>query len=112
MYKFGQGMFAEWKAKLLAYLTGSVLNNEDQRIAWAGEQGQPIAEHRLGVAFGEQAEHVKVFSLSLRAKLLSTTTDHPFQVVHSWPEGDGLAAMRAVMRSYEARKLGTTTVGL
>lgn len=39
-----QHRYAEWEAKVLAYLRAGVHRNADQWIACAGEHGQPIVD--------------------------------------------------------------------
>lgn len=76
MYKGEQHMFAEWKAKLVAYLPSKAQRNVDQWIEWAGEQGKPIIGD--GAAFGTDPEF-KGVSLALSARLVASTTGHPYE---------------------------------
>lgn len=100
-------MYGEWKAKLRVYFRATVHKHAYQWIAWAGEQHQPLVEDDLDLAFGGAAGEIKDFSRALHAQLVSTTTEHPFQLVHNCPGGNGLEAMRAVIRRYEPRTPGT-----
>lgn len=44
MYKGGPHMYAERKAKLLAYLMVAIKGKTGQPIAWTGEPGQPASK--------------------------------------------------------------------
>lgn len=54
MYKGEPQMFAEWEAKLLAYLCGRCLE-EGRYNGWTSEQGQPIGEDDMDISFGAAA---------------------------------------------------------
>lgn len=72
-----------------------------------GRARPPIVEDYLDVAIGEQDEEGKGNCFALRAQLVSSNMDHPFQFAHNCPGGIGLEAMRAVIGRYGPRRLAT-----
>lgn len=72
MYKGEPCMYAEWKAKLLAYMRAAGNRNTDQCIAWAGEQDAPIVENDQNVVFGGVSGGVNEILFAPHAQLLSS----------------------------------------
>lgn len=72
----------------------------DSWILWAGEQGTPIVEDDVDVAFADADGEIKEFNLALHAQLVSSTKGHPSSLVRTCQEWNGLEASRVVMRRY------------
>lgn len=106
MYECDQNQHSEWIAKLLACMRATAHTNMDQLIAGVGQKSQLIVEHDLDVSSVDGWEENQDFSRALHAQLVPSTTEHFFQLVHSGPGGNGLAALRVVMGRYEAWTVG------
>jgi len=106
VFKGDEAKYAEWKAKLLAYLR---VSNPDssQWIAWAASCDATVTEEDLDLVFPNTKQEMLKFALNLYSVLLSCTEDDPFRICHSVKEGNGLEAMRLLMKRYEPRTPGT-----
>ena len=105
-FKGEEGKYAEWKAKLLAYLRVTAPSS-DAWIAWSAGCTSPIIEEDVDLAFPNHKAAIMEFSAKLYAILLSCTEDDAFRICHSVKEGNGLEAMRLLMKRYEPRTPGT-----
>ena len=105
-FKGDEGKYGEWKAKLLAYLRVDVPNS-DLWIQWCGQQQIAILEADIDVEFGNDAFTVKEFAVKFYSILLSCMEDDAFWICHSVKDGNGLEAMRLLMKRYEPRTPGT-----
>lgn len=97
--------YQEWKAKLVAYLRS---NNHDcpEWIRWAAACGAPTESNDIQHIWVDTHDEVEEFSVKLYAILLSCTED-AFRICHSVADGNGLEAMRLLMRRFEPRTPGT-----
>lgn len=77
-----------------------------------GEQNQLIIDEDVDVVFGERVGEAQDCSIALDGQLVSSATDWPCQLVFNGPQGNGLEAMRTLMRRIEPRTLGTKRAGL
>ena len=105
-FKSDEGKYGEWKAKLLAYLRVAVPNS-DSWIQWCWKQQIAILESDIDVEFGNDAFIVKEFAVKFHSILLSCTEDDAFRICHSVKDGNGLEAMRLLVKRYEPRTPGT-----
>ena len=105
-YKGDETKWAEWKAKLMAYLR-VIAPRSDEVIQWACKELNPVAEEDIDLRYGEHKLEVMKYSANLYSILLSCTEDDPFRICHSVKEGNGLEAMRLLHRRYEPRTPGT-----
>ena len=94
--------YAEWKAKMLAFLKVNVRNSDDW-IAWAVGAKDSITADDIAKDWGQQADQVMSFSSSLYATLLSCTEEDAFRICHRVKDGNGLEAMRLIVKRYEPR---------
>ena len=101
-----EGKYAEWKAKLMAYLRISTPQSDDL-INWAASSASTITEEDVDLAYPTNKQDVLKFAFNLYSILLSCTEDDPFRICHSVKEGNGLEAMRLLMKRYEPRTPGT-----
>ena len=106
VFKGDEARYAEWKAKLMAYLRVTVPSS-DAWLTWAGEQGRAITEEDIDEHFPQQAAKVKEFAIRLYAILMSCTEEDAFRICHSVKDGNGLEAVRLVFKRYEPRTPGT-----
>ena len=106
VFKGDEARYAEWKAKLMAYLRVTVPSS-DAWLTWAGEQGRSITEEDIDEHFPQQAAKVKEFAIRLYAILMSCTEEDAFRICHSVKDGNGLEAVRLVFKRYEPRTPGT-----
>jgi hypothetical protein len=105
-FKGDENKYAEWKAKLLAFLRVNC-RHADQWIKWAGEQPNTITEEDLDLNFPNDKEDMTKFAINLYSILMHCTEDAAFRICHSVKEGNGLEAMRLLMKRYEPRTPGT-----
>lgn len=105
-FKGDEGKYAEWKAKLNAYLR-IMTAESDGWMKWACNEGQTITEESLDLEFGQQSGVVKEFSIKLYSILMSCTEDDAFRICHSVKDGNGLEALRLVAKRYEPRTPAT-----
>ena len=106
MFKGDETKYGEWMAKLLAFLRMSTPQAVDW-IKWACTEKQTITEETISTQFEITEEEVTSFSERLYAILLSCTEDDPFRICYSVSDGNGLEAMRLLMKRYEPRTPGT-----
>ena len=106
VFRGDESKYAEWKAKLLAYLR--VTNPKaDVLVQWAGNMTSQITEEDVDLEYGGEAQSVKDFAVKFFAILVSCTEDDAFRICHSVKDGNGLEAMRLVMKRFEPRTPGT-----
>lgn len=105
-YKGDESKYAEWKAKLLAYLRVSIPRADDW-IRWSSGMTTAITEEDVDLEYGEVSQGVKDFAVKLYSILMSCTEDDAFRICHSVKDGNGLEAMRLLMKRYEPRTPGT-----
>ena len=98
--------YAEWKAKLMAYLRVATPKSDDW-ILWAGKQLSTITEEDVDLQFDSDSGLVKRSAVKFYSILMSCTEDDAFRICHSVKDGNGLEAMRLLMKRYEPRTLGT-----
>jgi hypothetical protein len=106
IFKGDEHKWAEWKAKLLAYLR-VIAPKSDEVIDWACKNTTAILETDVDLKYGDQSPDVMKYSANLYSILLSCTEDDPFRICHSVKEGNGLEALRLLHRRYEPRTPGT-----
>ena len=78
--------YAEWKAKMLAFLKVNVRNSDDW-IAWAVGAKDSITAEDIAKDWGQQAGQVMYFSSTLYATLLSCAEEDAFRIFHSVKDG-------------------------
>ena len=98
--------YAEWKAKLVAYLKVA-MRESDEFIQWAGRNEDSIDERKIELTYGDRAGDVKDFAVKLYATLISCTEEDAFRICHSVKDGNGLEAIRLLMRRYDPKNPGT-----
>ena len=98
--------YCEWKAKLFAYLRMSAPKSMEW-ITWASTRTSRIQDQDIKDEYEPQDSEVKDFSVKLYAILLSCTEDDAFRISHSVGDGNGLEALRLLMRRYEPKTPGT-----
>ena len=105
-FKGEESKYAEWKAKLLAYLR--VTNpKSDSWIQWSSKRQKVITVEDVDEEFETETQEVKEFAVKFYAILMSCTEDDAFRICHSVTDGNGLEAMRLLMKRYEPRTPGT-----
>ena len=106
VFRGDESKYAEWKAKLLAYLR--VTNSKaDVLVQWAGNMTSQITEEDVDLEYGGEAQSVKDFAVKFFAILVSCTEDDAFRICHSVKDGNGLEAMRLLMKRFEPKTPGT-----
>ena len=105
-FKGDEKKYAKWKAKMFAFLKVDVRNSDDW-IAWAVGAKDSITAEDIAKGWGQQADQVMSFSSSLYATLLSCTEEDAFRICHSVKDGNGLEAMRLIVKRYEPRTPAT-----
>ena len=106
VFRGDESKYAEWKAKLLAYLR--VTNPKaDVLVQWAGNMTSQITEEDVDLEYGGEAQSVKDFAVKFFAILVSCTEDDAFRICHSVKDGNGLEAMRLLMKRFEPKTPGT-----
>ena len=105
-FKGDEAKYAEWKAKLLAYLRISTPQSDDW-ITWTASMTTTISEEDIDLVYPDVKPEVLKFARNLYSVLLSCTEDDPFRICHSVKEGNGLEAIRLLMKRYEPRTPGT-----
>jgi hypothetical protein len=101
-----ESKYAEWKAKLLAYLRVSN-RSADAWLSWAASCTNTITEEDLDLNFPDEKAEMTKFAVNLYSVLMHCTEDDAFRICHSVKEGNGLEAMRLLMKRYESRTPGT-----
>ena len=104
-YKGDESKYAEWKAKLLAYVRVSI-PQADQWIRSSSQMATTITEEDVDLEYGDVSQVVKDFAVKLYSILMSCTEDDAFRICHSVKDGNGLEAMRLLMKRYEPRTPG------
>ena len=105
-FKGEENKYTEWKAKLLAYLR--VNNREaDNWLKWASECTSEITEEDLDLNFSTKKEEVTKFAVNLYSVLMHCTEDGAFRICHSVKEGNGLEAIRLLVKRYVPKTPGT-----
>lgn len=88
-HKGDQRLYAEWKAKLVAYMRSVDNTDFDELVSWAGAQDKRIVEEGVDLVFEGRADEVKSLSTTWYAHE-QHHTDHPWSLVHNCPdEGTG-----------------------
>jgi hypothetical protein len=105
-FKGEENKYAEWKAKLFAYLRVNY-RQADLWLKWAGEQTSTITEEDLDMNFPNDKDDMTKFAVNLYSILMHCTEDGAFRICHSVKEGNGFEAMRLLMKRYEPRTPGT-----
>ena len=105
-FKGEERKYPEWKAKLMAYLKVTV-KDSGQWTIWASQNKDTITEDMIRDAFGVDSPAIIEFAVKLYATLLSCTEDDAFRICHSVKDGNGLEAMRLMVKRFEPRTLGT-----
>ena len=75
-YKGDETKWAEWKAKLMAYLR-VIAPRSDEVIQWVCKELNPVAEEDIDLKYGEHKLEVMKYSANLYSILLSCTEDDP-----------------------------------
>ena len=101
-----ENKYAEWKAKLLAYLRVNC-RNADSWIVWAGNSTTVITEEDVDLTYPDKKDEVLNFANVLYSILMSCTEDGAFRICYSVEAGNGLEAIRLLMKRYEPRTPGT-----
>ena len=105
-FKGDEAKYAEWKAKLLAYLRISTPQS-DEWITWTASMTTTISEEDIDLVYSAVKSEVLKFARNLYSVLLSCTEDDPGRICHSLKEGSGLEAVRLLMKRYEPRTPAT-----
>ena len=95
--------YAEWKAMLMAFLHIST----PQLIKWVARADLTVTEEDVDISYPNNKQDVWRFAHNLYSILLSCTEDDAFRICHSVKEGNGLEAMRLLMKRFEPRTPGT-----
>ena len=80
--------YAEWKAKLMAYLRVATSKSDDW-IHWAGKQLSTITEEDVDLQYDNDSGLVKEFAVKFYSILMSCTEDDAFRICHSVKDGHG-----------------------
>ena len=107
-FKGEERKYPEWKAKLMAYLKVTVKESEEW-ITWASTETDTIDEESIRHNFGTDVagRAVMEFAVKLYSTLLSCTEEDAFRICHSVKSGNGLEAMRLLVKRFEPRTPGT-----
>jgi hypothetical protein len=105
-FKGDEAKYAEWKAKLLAYLRVNC-RSADSWILWAGTSTTAITEEDVDLAYPDDKDEVLRFANELYSILMSCTEEAAFRICYSVKAGNGLEAIRLLMKRYEPRTPGT-----
>ena len=98
--------YAEWKAKLMAYLRISTPQS-DELIKWVARADSTVTAEDVDISYPNNKQDVWRFAHKVYSILLSCTEDDAVRICHSVKEGNGLEAMRLLMKRYEPRTPGT-----
>ena len=91
MFKGDERKYAEWKAKLMAYLRVATPRS-DELIHWALNSATPIAEEDMDLKYPDHKQDILKYTANLYSVLLSCTEDDAFRICHSVKDGNGLEA--------------------
>ena len=106
VFKGEESKYSEWKAKLLAYLR--VMNpKSDKWVQCGGKLTGPVTDEDVDLEHGIESATVREFAVKLYSILMSCAEDDAFRICHSVKDGNGLEAMRLLMKRYEPRTPGT-----
>ena len=105
-FKGDEAKYAEWKAKLLAYLRVNC-RSADAWITWAGNSTTAITEEDVDLTYPDDKDEVLKFANELYSILLSCTEEAAFRICYSVKAGNGLEAIRLLTKRYEPRTPGT-----
>ena len=105
-FKGDELKYAEWKAKLMAYLRISTAQS-DELIKWVARADSTVTEEDVDISYPNNKQDVWRFARNLYSILLSCTEDGAFRICQSVKEGNGSEAMRLLMKRYEPRTPGT-----
>ena len=105
-FKGDEAKYAEWKAKLMAYLRTSEPRSVEW-ISWANEKTSAITDDDIDDEYKTDSQVVKDYSVKLYSTLMSCTEEDAFRICHSVKDGSGLEALRLLMKRYEPRTPGT-----
>ena len=107
-FKGEERKYPEWKAKLMAFLKVTVRESEEW-IVWAAAETDTIDDESIRDSFGTDAvgRSVAEFAVKLYSTLLSCTEEDAFRICHSVKTGNGLEAMRLLVKRFEPRTPGT-----
>ena len=75
--------------------------------AAVGRVDSTVTEEDVDISYPNNKQDVWRFAHNLYSILLSCTEDDAFRICHSVKEGNGLEAMRLLMKRYEPRAPGT-----
>ena len=92
------------KAKLFAFLRVST-PQAIEWISWVGSQASTIDEDLIEEDYQRVNQEVINLGNLLYAILLSCTEEDPFNICYSVADGNGLEAMRLLMKRYEGRSV-------
>ena len=92
----------------MAYLKVTVKESEEW-ITWASTETDTIDEESIQHNFGTDVagRAVMEFAVKLYSTLLSCTEEDAFRICHSVKSGNGLEAMRLLVKRFEPRTPGT-----
>ena len=90
----------------MAYLRISTPQS-DELIKWVAGADSTITEEDVDISYPNNKQDVWKFAHNLYSIFLSCTEDDTFRICHSVNEGNGLEAMRLLMKRYEPRTPGT-----
>ena len=106
-FKGDEQKYTEWKAKLLAYLRVQDPCS-DAWYTWACKQASCITKEDVDMNFTDaDNQNIKQWAIKVYAILLSCTEDDAFRICHSVKNGNGLEALRLLMKRFEPRTPGT-----
>ena len=106
VFKGEEQRYGEWKAKLFAFLRVSTPQAMEW-ISWAGSQASTIDEELIAEDYQSENQEVINFGNRLYAIFLSCTEEDAFNICYSVADGNGLEAMRLLMKRYEPWTPGT-----
>ena len=101
VFKGDEQSYGEWKAKLFTFLRVSTPQAMEW-ISWAGSQAGTIDEELIEEDYQCVNQEVINFGNRLYAILLSCTEEDPFNICYNVADGNGLEAMRLLMKRYES----------
>ena len=105
-FKGEEKKYTEWKAKMLAFPKVNI-KSSDEWIAWAVASKDCITAEIVAKDWGQHADQVMSFASTLYSTLLSCTEEDAFRICHSVKDGNGLEAMRLIVKRYEPRTPAT-----
>ena len=100
VFKGDEQRYGGMKAKLFAFLRVST-PQAIKWISWVGSQASTIDEDLIEEDYQRVNQEVINLGNLLYAILLSCTEEDPFNICYSVADGNGLEAMRLLMKRYE-----------